>query len=188
MSQPRPFRFAVQSYAADSGDEWRNRARRVEELGYSAFHLADHFLGAGEALEAANHPIQNVASVPAIAVAAEATESLRVGCRVFCIDYREPVILAKEACTLDFFSGGRLELGLGAGWLRSEYEAVEIPFDKPSVRIARLEEMIGFLRAFAGDGPIDLRVPLPADLQEALRTLRPTDARAGTLLEKWLYD
>ena len=157
MSQPRPFRFAVQSYAADSGDEWRNRARRVEELGYSAFHLADHFLGAGEALEAANHPIQNVASVPAIAVAAEATESLRVGCRVFCIDYREPVILAKEACTLDFFSGGRLELGLGAGWLRSEYEAVEIPFDKPSVRIARLEEMIGFLRAFAGDGPIDFQ-------------------------------
>ena len=157
MSQPRPFRFAVQSYAADSAQQWRDRARRVEDLGYSAFHLADHFIGAGEALEAANHPIQNIASVPAMAVAAEATSTLRIGCRVFCIDYRQPAILAKEACTLDFFSGGRLELGLGAGWLRSEYEAAGIPFDKPSVRISRLEEMIRFLRAFAGEGPIDFQ-------------------------------
>ncbi len=157
MSQPRPFRFAVQSYAADSAQQWRDRACRVEDLGYSAFHLADHFIGAGEALEAANHPIQNIASVPAMAVAAEATSTLRIGCRVFCIDYRQPAILAKEACTLDFFSGGRLELGLGAGWLRSEYEAAGIPFDKPSVRIARLEEMIRFLRAFAGEGPIDFQ-------------------------------
>jgi probable F420-dependent oxidoreductase len=157
MSQPRPFRFAVQSYAADSAQQWRDRARRVEDLGYSAFHLADHFIGAGEALEAANHPIQNIASVPAMAVAAEATSTLRIGCRVFCIDYRQPAILAKEACTLDFFSGGRLELGLGAGWLRSEYEAAGIPFDKPSVRISRLEEMIRFLRAFAEEGPIDFQ-------------------------------
>jgi len=157
MSQPRPFRFAVQSYAADSPEQWRERAQRTEELGYSALHLADHFIGAGEALEAANHPIQNIASVPAMAVAAEATTTLRIGCRVFCIDYREPAILAKEACTLDFFSGGRLELGLGAGWLRSEYEAVGIQFDKPSVRIARLEEMVSFLRAFAADGPIDFQ-------------------------------
>ncbi|MEE3327304.1 MAG: TIGR03621 family F420-dependent LLM class oxidoreductase [Myxococcota bacterium] len=157
MSTPRPFRFAVQSYATDSPEEWRDRARRAEELGYSALHLADHFIGAGEALDAANHPIQNIASVPAMAVAAEATRTLRVGCRVFCIDYREPAILAKEACTLDFFSGGRLELGLGAGWLRSEYEAVGIPFDKPSVRIARLEEMISFLRAFAAEGAIDFQ-------------------------------
>lgn len=157
MSEPRPFRFAVQSYAADSADQWRERARRVEELGYSAFHLADHFIGAGAALEAGNHPLQNIAAVPAMAVAAEATRTLRIGCRVFCIDYRQPAILAKEACTLDFFSGGRLELGLGAGWLRSEYEAVGIPFDKPSVRIARLEEMISFLRAFAAEGPIDLQ-------------------------------
>lgn len=155
MSDPRPFRFAVQSYAAETPEEWRNRARRAEELGYSSLHLADHFLGAGEALEAANHPVQNIASVPAIAVAAEATSTLRVGCRVFCIDYREPAILAKEAFTLDFFSGGRLELGLGAGWLRSEYEAVGIAFDKPSVRIARLAETVEFLRAFAAEGPID---------------------------------
>ena len=107
MPNSRPFRFAVQSYAAQSPGEWRDRARRAEDLGYATLHLADHFLGPGEAVESANHPVQNIAPIPAIAVAAEATSTLRVGCRVFCIDYRHPAILAKEACTLDFFSEGR---------------------------------------------------------------------------------
>ena len=120
----RPFRFAVQTFSAPTGAEWRDRARKVESLGYSALHLADHFLGPGPALDATNHPLQELAAVPAMAAAAAATETLRIGCRVFCNDYRHPVMLAKEAATLDLLSDGRLELGLGAGWLQAEYESV----------------------------------------------------------------
>ncbi len=152
MSTPRPFRFGVQSFSASSGKEWRERARRVEALGYSALHLADHFIGPGPALEATNHPLQELAAVPAMAVAAEATDQLRIGCRVFCIDYRHPVMLAKEAATLDLFSDGRLELGLGAGWLRGEYEAAGIDFDPASVRIDRLAETVRVIKALMGDG------------------------------------
>ena len=155
LATQKPFRFGVQSYAAETAEEWRERARRAEALGFSTLHLADHFLGPGQAIEGTNHPIQNIAPVPAMAVAAEATTTLRIGCRVFCIDYREPAILAKEAATLDFFSGGRLELGLGAGWLRNEYDAAGITFDKASVRISRLEETLTFLRAHFGQGEVN---------------------------------
>ncbi len=149
---PRPFRFAVQSFSASSGGEWRDRARRIEELGYSALHLADHFIGPGPALESTHHPLQELAAVPAMAVAAEATERLRIGCRVFCIDYHHPAVLAKEAATLDLFSDGRLELGLGAGWLQAEYEAAGIPFDRPGVRIARLAETVAAIKALMAEG------------------------------------
>ena len=150
------FRFAVQSFSASSGDEWRERARRTEALGYSALHLADHFIGPGEAISQTNHPVQELAAVPAIAVAAEATTTLRVGCRVFCVDYRQPAMFIKEAATLDLLSGGRLELGLGAGWLQAEYRAGNIPFDPPAVRIARLAEVVRAIKALMGDGPVDL--------------------------------
>jgi probable F420-dependent oxidoreductase len=149
---PRPFRFAVQSFQADSAATWRDRARRVESLGYSALHLADHVLGPGPALEATNHPVQELAAVPAMAMAAEATGSLRIGCRVFCQDYRHPVRLAKEAATLDLLSDGRLELGLGAGWMQAEYEALGIPFEPALARIERLAEVVALLREhFAGE-------------------------------------
>lgn len=143
----KPFRFAIQSFHAESGKEWREGARQVEDLGYSALHLADHIIGPGPALEATNHPLQTLAAVPAMAVAAESTSKLRVGCRVFCIDYRPAAVLAKEAATLDFLSEGRLELGLGAGWLQGEYEATGIGFDPIGVRIERLGETVRFIKA-----------------------------------------
>ncbi|MFP6654292.1 MAG: TIGR03621 family F420-dependent LLM class oxidoreductase [Myxococcota bacterium] len=153
---PRPFRFAVQSFSASSGAEWHARACRVEALGYSALHLADHILGPGEAISAANHPVQELAAIPAMAMAAAATTTLRVGCRVFCVDYRHPAVLAKETATLDLLSEGRIEIGLGAGWLRGEYEALGIGFDSAAVRIERLSEVVGFLKAhFSGD-PIQI--------------------------------
>lgn len=152
---PRPFRFAVQSFSAASAGEWRERARRVEALGYSALHLADHFLGPGPALEATRHPLQELAAVPAMAAAAAATESLHIGCRVFCNDYRHPVMLAKEAATLDLLSDGRLELGLGAGWLLAEYEAAGLPFDAPGERISRLEESVSLLKAIFSGAPVE---------------------------------
>lgn len=154
MANPRPFRFAVQSFSASSGKEWRERARKVEDLGYSALHLADHILGPGEAIEAANHPVQELAAVPAMAVAAEATTRLKIGCRVFCIDYRPAAVLAKEAATLDLLSDGRLELGLGAGWIQNEYEAIGIHFDPPGTRISRLGEVVSAVKAFCGGEPL----------------------------------
>jgi probable F420-dependent oxidoreductase len=143
----KPFRFAIQSFHADSAKEWREGARQAEDLGYSALHLADHIIGPGPALEATNHPLQTLAAVPAMAVAAEATTKLRIGCRVFCIDYRPAAVLAKEAATLDFFSEGRLELGLGAGWLQGEYDATGIAFDSIGTRIDRLQETVRFIKA-----------------------------------------
>jgi probable F420-dependent oxidoreductase len=151
---PRPFRFAVQSFHAQSAAEWRDRALRAEALGFSTLHLADHFLGPGPALARAQHPAQGLAATPAIAAAAAATERLRVGCRVFCNDYRHPVMLAKEAATLDLLSDGRLELGLGAGWMRSEYEAAGIAFDPPRLRIDRLAEAIALVKALMAPGEV----------------------------------
>lgn len=152
----KPFRFGVQAYAPASAGEWRELARRAEDLGYSSFHLADHVIGPGPALNATGHPVQTVAAIPAMAVAAEATSTIKVGCRVLCVDYRNPVMLTKELATLDFFSEGRLEIGLGAGWLQNEYEAMGIPFDRAGVRLDRLEEVIGLVRASFADGELNI--------------------------------
>ena len=155
----KPFRFGLQAYAPNSGKEWRELARKAEASGFSSFHLADHIIGPGPALTATGHPIQTVAAIPAMAVAAEATSTIKVGCRVLCVDYRNPVMLAKEVATLDFFSEGRLELGLGAGWLQGEYEAIGIPFDRAGVRIDRFEEVIALLRASFADGELNIDTP-----------------------------
>ena len=152
----RPFRFGFQSYTASSPQDWRDQARWAEDNGFSTFSVADHVIGPGPALSAANHPVQDVAAVPAMAVAIEATSTIRVGARVFCVDYRQPVMFAKEMATLDFFSEGRLELGLGAGWIQSEYEAMGVPWDRAGVRLDRLEETIALLRAHFGDGLVDV--------------------------------
>jgi probable F420-dependent oxidoreductase len=155
----KPFRFGLQAYAPNSGKEWRELARKAEASGFSSFHLADHIIGPGPALAATGHPVQTVAAIPAMAVAAEATSTIKVGCRVLCVDYRNPVMLAKEVATLDFFSEGRLELGLGAGWLQGEYEAIGIPFDRAGVRIDRFEEVIALLRASFAEGELNIDTP-----------------------------
>jgi probable F420-dependent oxidoreductase len=152
----RPFRFGLQSYAATSPQHWREQARRAEDLGFSTFSVADHVIGPGPALAATNHPVQNVAAIPAMAVAIEATERIRIGARVFCTDYRQPVVFAKEVATLDWFSEGRLELGLGAGWLQGEYEAMGVPFDRAGVRLDRFEEVLRVLRAHFAEGLVEV--------------------------------
>lgn len=152
----QPFRFGVQSFNSASGTAWTETARKVESLGYSTLHLADHLLGPGPALAKTNHPVQNLAAVPAMAHAAAVTSTLNIGCRVFCIDYRLPIVLIKEAMTLDLLSDGRLELGLGAGWLEEEYHATGIAFDPPGKRIGRLEDVIAGLRAYAADGIVNV--------------------------------
>lgn len=152
----KPFRFAVQSFNADSAEDWAGQVQRAEELGYSAFHLADHILGNGPALQKANHPEQNLAAIPAMAYAAAVTKEIKIGCRVFCVDYHLPVVLIKSAMTIDKLSGGRLELGLGAGWIKEEYAALGIRMDEPRVRIDRLADVIQGVKAFTGEGPADI--------------------------------
>jgi probable F420-dependent oxidoreductase len=151
MNRP-PFRFAVQATNAASGHQWRDTVRKVEDLGYSTLFLADHYLGPGPAQRAARTPRQDLAPIAAMAAAAAVSETLRIGCRVFCIDYHVPAVLAKEAATLDLLSDGRLEMGIGAGWSEVEYTAMGLEFDRPGRRIAKLAEVVSFIKAhWAGE-------------------------------------
>lgn len=145
--QRRPFRFAVQATNAASAHEWRALAQRVEDLGYSTLFLADHYLGPGPAQRSARTPRQDLAPIAAMATAAAVTERLHIGCRVFCIDYHVPAVLAKEAATLDLLSDGRLEMGIGAGWSGDEYRALGMEFGAPGVRMAKLKEVVNLLKA-----------------------------------------
>lgn len=152
----KPFRFGLQSFNAESAEDWANQAQQAEALGYSTFHLADHILGEGAALSRANHPVQNMAAIPAMAYAAAVTSTINIGCRVFCIDYHNPVVLIKSAMTIDKLSNGRLEFGLGAGWIKDEYAAIGLQMDEPAVRIDRLADVIEGVKAFRGDGPAEV--------------------------------
>jgi probable F420-dependent oxidoreductase len=154
MDRP-PFRFAVQATNAAGGREWRDTVRKVEDLGYSTLFLADHYLGPGPAQKIARTPRQDLAPIAAMAAAAAVTETLRIGCRVFCIDYHVPAVLAKEAATLDLLSDGRLELGIGAGWSEIEYNAMGLTFDRPGRRIAKLTEVIALIKAHWAGGQLD---------------------------------
>jgi len=153
----KPFRFGLQTFNAPTAKAWADKARHAEALGYSAFHLADHLLGPGPALARTNHPEQNLAAIPAMAYAAAVTSTIRIGCRVFCIDYHNPLVLTKSAMTIDLLSDGRLEFGLGAGWLKDEYGAIGLPFDSPGTRIDRLADVIAGVKAFRTGGMLDVR-------------------------------
>ncbi|OBA58707.1 F420-dependent oxidoreductase [Mycobacterium sp. 1100029.7] len=146
MDRP-PFRFGVQATNAASAREWRDTVRKVEDLGYSTLFLADHYLGPGPAQRAARTPRQDLAPIAAMAAAAAHTETVRIGCRVFCVDYHVPAVLAKEAATLDLLSDGRLEFGVGAGWSEGEYTAMGVEFDRPGRRIDKLSEVVALIKA-----------------------------------------
>ena len=140
----RPFRFGIINEHAHRADAWVAQARRAEALGYSTFLIRDHFTP--------DFFGDQLAPFTALMAAAAATTELRIGTLVIDNDYRHPVVLGKEAATLDLLSGGRLELGLGAGWLRSEYDRAGLSFDPAAVRIDRLEEAIRVLKdLFAGE-------------------------------------
>ncbi len=137
---PRPFRFSAQLSTAGSRREWAEHARKAEDLGYSAVTVPDHFGG-------------QLAPIAAMMAAADATTTLRIGALVFDNDYRHPLTLAKEAATLDLLSDGRLELGLGAGWMRSDYDQAGIAYDPPAARIDRFEEGLAIIKGLMGDDP-----------------------------------
>jgi probable F420-dependent oxidoreductase len=137
----RKFRFGVLAKQVRPAAEFRDFARRVEDLGFSTFYIPDHFV---------DHPL---APIPGIMAAATATTNLRVGTLVLGNDYRHPVVLANEAATIDLLSDGRLELGVGAGWMTADYERGGFPRDSAGVRIARLDESLTVLKGLMADGP-----------------------------------
>ncbi len=144
MAQDRRFRFGIQLARAGNAAEWAELARRAEDLGYSCLLMPDHF---GPQL----------ATGPALTAAADATRSLRVGTLVLDNDYRHPVVTAKEMATLDLLSEGRLELGIGAGWMASDYEQSGIPMDPPGVRVDKLAEAIAILKGLFAPGPFSFQ-------------------------------
>jgi len=144
MAHPRKFRFGVQVSTASSGEEWAAIARKAEDLGYSTLFMPDHF---GDQL----------APVPALMAAADATTTLNVGALVFDNDYKHPVVLAKEMATIDILSGGRLELGIGAGWMTTYYEQSGIPHDRAGLRVDRMVEGIAVLKGMFADGSFDFQ-------------------------------
>ena len=141
MSQP--FRFsATLPVGMDSGSGWRDALARMEDSGFFAVVLADHFTGGWQ-----------IEPLVGLTAAALCTKNLRLQTCVLCNDYRHPVLTHRMAAQLDVLSGGRLILGLGAGWMTSDYASAGIPLDPPGQRIARLEEAVEVIRGLFGDEP-----------------------------------
>ncbi|MCB1030294.1 MAG: TIGR03621 family F420-dependent LLM class oxidoreductase [Acidimicrobiales bacterium] len=141
MAHPRRFRFGIQMATAPTGERWAELARRCEDLGFDSLVLPDHF---GDQL----------APIAAMTAAAAATTTLKVGCLVFDNDYRHPVTLAKELATIDLISDGRLEIGLGAGWMLSDYEQAGLPYDAGRIRVDRFHEGLHVIKGLLGPEPL----------------------------------
>jgi len=141
MAHDRRFRFGVIAKNERTGADLAAFARQVEAWGYATFYVPDHFV---------DHAL---APFPTLAAVAAATETLRVGTLVLGNDYRHPAVVANDAATVDLLSDGRLELGLGAGWMTADYQRGGWPLDRAGVRIARLEESIAVITGLMADGP-----------------------------------
>jgi probable F420-dependent oxidoreductase len=164
MGPVQPFSFAIHRSAAATADEWLAFVRRAEALGYEAVYIPDH-LG------------RQLSPFGALAAAAAVTSRIRLAAYVFANDYRHPLLLAREVATLDLLSNGRVDLGLGAGWMTSDYRQLGLPYDEPKVRIDRLEESVGIVvRLLAGetvthDGPhyrLERATVAPAPVQRPI--------------------
>ena len=136
----RPFRFGVQLNAPTDGRAWTETARRIESFGYAIATMPDHFT-------------DQLAPMPALQAVLDATTTLRAGALVFDNDYKHPAILAKELATMDVLSEGRVEIGLGAGWMISDYEQIGLAYDPAGVRIDRLVEALAVIRGAMRPGP-----------------------------------
>jgi probable F420-dependent oxidoreductase len=140
----KPFRFSTSiPRLSGPGPEWRDRLHRIEDLGYWSVAISDHFTE-GWVME----PLVTMTA------AAEATTTLRILPLVLGNDYRHPVQVHKALATLDLLSGGRVEIGLGAGWMRSEYDAAGLKFDPPGIRVDRLTEAVEVITGLFGERPL----------------------------------
>ncbi|MBQ1124892.1 TIGR03621 family F420-dependent LLM class oxidoreductase [Streptomyces sp. A73] len=151
MSGPvRPFRFGVNMVSFGSGEEFRQRCRRAEEQGYDTVHVADH-LGMS-------------APFPALAAAAEVTERPRLGTFVLNAGFWNPALLAREVVTVDQLSGGRFELGLGAGYVKAEHDRAGLPWSSPGGRVDHLEHLVAEVTRLLADPehtPRPVQEPVP---------------------------
>ena len=129
-----PFSFGVNVRTAASAREWCDKARRIEELGYATLTVPDHLA-------------EMLAPIPAALSAADATTRLRVGVNVLNNDLRHPVLVAREAATADLLTGGRFQLGLGAGHMKAEYAQAGLTFERGATRVARLTEAVTIVKA-----------------------------------------
>jgi probable F420-dependent oxidoreductase len=136
----RPFRFLADAVEIVDSKTLAEKARRAEAIGYSVLVITDHLL-------------EQLAPIPAMAAIAAATTRLRIGTFVFNNDLRHPAVLAQDLATLDVLSDGRLEIGIGAGWNKPEYDAIGMPFEPIATRGSRLAESITVLKGLFGDGP-----------------------------------
>ena len=139
---PRPFRFGLQTHGPIEGMSWTDTAKYAEQQGYSSIMLPDHFHG-------------QYGPLTALAAAAAVTTEIKVGALVFGNDYRHPVMLAKEMATLDHIAEGRVEFGLGAGWMRTDYDESGMPYDRPGVRIDRMIESLQIIKRCWQEGSFD---------------------------------
>ncbi len=142
LPTPKPFRFGIQCSSPPDVDKqsWTALARRLEGIGAYRMTVSDHL-------------DDQLAPIAALMAAADATTTLRIGALVLCNDYRHPAVMAKEAATLDILSEGRFELGLGAGWMTTDYQHAGIPLDPPARRVERLEEAVQVVKGLFSDGP-----------------------------------
>ena len=129
-----PFRFGVNFGHARSRAEWQETARKIEDLGYATLTVPDHLTDL-------------IAPLPALVSAAEATKHIRVGTYVLNNDFRHPVLVARDAAAVDLLTNGRLQLGLGAGSIQSEYDQAGLGFDRGGIRVERLSEAVTIIKA-----------------------------------------
>jgi probable F420-dependent oxidoreductase len=128
-----PFRFGVNLWHARTRAEWRDKARKAEDLGFATLTVPDHLT-------------DFLAPMPAVVSAADATTHIRVGTNVLNNDLRHPVLVAREAATVDLLTDGRLQLGLGAGSIQSEYDQAGLRFDTGATRVERLAEAVSVIK------------------------------------------
>lgn len=141
MAGMRPFRFLAHAGPGIlDRRQLTDLARRAEAAGYSALVLPDHLL-------------EQHAPMPALATIAAVTQRLRIGTFVLNAALRHPAVLAQDLASLDLLSEGRLEIGIGAGWNRPEFDAIGLPFEPAAVRVRRLAEAVAVLKGCFGDGP-----------------------------------
>jgi probable F420-dependent oxidoreductase len=130
----RKFRFGVQNNGSTLED-WQQFVRKAEDMGFSVIVMQDHF-------------VPQLSPLPALMAAAYLTTDIRLGTLVLDNDFRHPALMAKEAATVDALTGGRLELGLGAGWMLTDYSKLNLPFEAPATRFERMRETVAIAKAF----------------------------------------
>jgi probable F420-dependent oxidoreductase len=137
----KPFRFGVNLWQAASRAAWVDKARKLEALGYAVLSVPDHLADC-------------LAPLPALVSAAEATTHLRIGTYVLNNDIRHPVLVAREAATVDLLTEGRLQLGLGAGFMQAEYDQMGVRFDSGGRRVERLAEAVRIIKGLFTGQPV----------------------------------